>query len=29
MLHHVEPKLFFDLMHMLELFEFDFVFEFG
>jgi hypothetical protein len=28
MLHHVEPKLFFDLMHMLELFEFEFVFEF-
>jgi hypothetical protein len=28
MLHHVEPKLFFDLMHMLELLEFDFVFEF-
>jgi hypothetical protein len=28
MLHHAEPKLFFDLMHMLELFEFEFVFEF-
>jgi hypothetical protein len=27
LLHHVEPKLFFDLMHMFELFEFGFVFE--
>jgi hypothetical protein len=26
-LHHAEPKLFFDLMHMFELFEFEFVFE--
>ena len=24
MLHHVEPKLFFGLMHMFELFEFEF-----
>jgi hypothetical protein len=24
MLHHVEPKLFFCLMHMFELFEFEF-----
>jgi hypothetical protein len=23
MLHHVEPKLFFCLMHMFELFEFE------
>jgi hypothetical protein len=23
LLHHVEPKLFFDLMHMFELFEFE------
>jgi hypothetical protein len=23
MLHHVEPKLFFDLMHMFEIFEFE------
>jgi hypothetical protein len=23
MLHHVEPKLFFYLMHMFELFEFE------
>ena len=28
LLHHVEPKLFFCLMHMFELFEFEFVFEF-
>jgi hypothetical protein len=28
MLHHAEPKLFFVLMHMLELFEFEFLFEF-
>jgi hypothetical protein len=28
LLHHVEPKLFFDLMHMFEIFEFGFVFEF-
>jgi hypothetical protein len=28
LLHHAEPKLFFDLMHMFELFEFEFVFEF-
>jgi hypothetical protein len=28
LLHHAEPKLFFDLMHMFELFEFGFVFEF-
>jgi hypothetical protein len=27
-LHHAEPKLFFDLMHMFELFEFEFVVEF-
>jgi hypothetical protein len=27
-LHHDEPRLFFDLMHMFELFEFGFVFEF-
>jgi hypothetical protein len=26
--HHVEPKLFFCLMHMFELFEYEFVFEF-
>jgi hypothetical protein len=25
--HHVEPKLFFCLMHMFELFEFVFEFE--
>jgi hypothetical protein len=25
--HHVEPKFFFDLMHMFELFEFGFDFE--
>jgi hypothetical protein len=24
MLHHAEPKLFFCLMHMFELFEFEF-----
>jgi hypothetical protein len=28
LLHHAEPKLFFNLMHMFELFEFGFVFEF-
>jgi hypothetical protein len=28
LLHLAEPKLFFDLMHMVELFEFGFVFEF-
>jgi hypothetical protein len=28
LLHHAEPKLFFYLMHMFELFEFEFVFEF-
>jgi hypothetical protein len=28
LLHHAEPKLFFSLMHMFELFEFEFVFEF-
>jgi hypothetical protein len=28
LLQHAEPKLFFDLMHMFELFEFGFVFEF-
>jgi hypothetical protein len=28
LLHHAESKLFFDLMHMFELFEFGFVFEF-
>jgi hypothetical protein len=28
LLHHDEPKLFFCLMHMVELFEFEFVFEF-
>jgi hypothetical protein len=28
MLNHAEPKLFFVLMHMLELFQFEFVFEF-
>jgi hypothetical protein len=28
MLHHGEPKLFFCLMHMFELFEFEFVVEF-
>jgi hypothetical protein len=28
MLHHAEPKLFLDLMHMFEMFEFEFVFEF-
>jgi hypothetical protein len=28
LLHHAEPKLFFDLMHMFESFEFGFVFEF-
>jgi hypothetical protein len=27
-LHHVEPKLFFCLVHMFELFEFELVFEF-
>jgi hypothetical protein len=27
-LHHVEPKLFFDLIHIFELFEFELVFEF-
>ena len=27
LLHHVEPKLFFDLIQMFELFEFEFVFE--
>jgi hypothetical protein len=27
-LHHAEPKLFFDLMHIFELFEFGFVVEF-
>jgi hypothetical protein len=27
-LYHAEPKLFFCLMHMFELFEFEFVFEF-
>ena len=26
--HNAEPKLFFDLMHMFELLEFGFVFEF-
>jgi hypothetical protein len=28
LLHHAEPKLFFDLIHMFELFEFELVFEF-
>jgi hypothetical protein len=28
LLHHAEPKLFFCLMQMFELFEFEFVFEF-
>jgi hypothetical protein len=28
LLHHAEHKLFIDLMHMFELFEFNFVFEF-
>jgi hypothetical protein len=28
LLHHAEPNLFFDLIHVLELFEFEFVFEF-
>jgi hypothetical protein len=28
LLYHDEPKLFFDLMHMFEIFEFEFVFEF-
>jgi hypothetical protein len=28
LLHHDEAKLFFDLMHMFELFEIGFVFEF-
>jgi hypothetical protein len=28
LLQHAEPKLFFDLMHMFELFEFGFVFKF-
>jgi hypothetical protein len=28
LLHHAEPKLFLELMHMFELFEFEFVFEF-
>jgi hypothetical protein len=28
LLHHAEPRLSFDLMHMFELFEFGFVFEF-
>jgi hypothetical protein len=28
MLHHGEPKLLFGLMHMFELFEFEYVFEF-
>jgi hypothetical protein len=28
LLRHAEPKLFFDLMHMFELFEIGFVFEF-
>jgi hypothetical protein len=28
LLYHAEPKLFFNLMHMFELFEFGFVFEF-
>jgi hypothetical protein len=28
LLHHAEPKLFFDLMYMFEIFEFEFVFEF-
>jgi hypothetical protein len=28
LLHHVEPNLFFDLMHMFEIFEFEFVLEF-
>jgi hypothetical protein len=27
LLHHAEPKLFFDLMHMFEVFEFGFEFE--
>jgi hypothetical protein len=27
LVHHVEPKLFFCLMHMFELFEFVFEFE--
>jgi hypothetical protein len=27
LLHHVEPKLFFSLMHMFEFFEFVFEFE--
>jgi hypothetical protein len=28
LLHHAEPKLFFDLIHMFELFKFELVFEF-
>jgi hypothetical protein len=28
LLYHANPKLFFCLMHMFELFEFEFVFEF-
>jgi hypothetical protein len=28
LLHHAQPKLFFDLKHMFELFEFEFLFEF-
>jgi hypothetical protein len=28
LLHHDEPKLFFDLVHMFEIYEFEFVFEF-
>ena len=28
LLHHAKPKLFFDLMHMFEIFEFELVFEF-
>jgi hypothetical protein len=28
LLHHAKPKLFFDLIHIFELFEFELVFEF-
>jgi hypothetical protein len=28
LLHHGEPKLFFDLMRIFEILEFEFVFEF-
>jgi hypothetical protein len=28
LLHHAEPKLFFCLMHMFDLFEFESMFEF-